>query len=363
MEDDADDGTLNNGNVDNKESVETMRENLKKKLSSRRNVLQPGSRTPSRNITSQQSSASKGSVTAQPMTPISAAKMELFDYDSESVSSHEQFESVVKKSEHKTDNLRQQIHMLREELRQSDDRYYEQRAELENLRQIVTSQSAANKSDIAMKEKERRFEKTIEKLQMAQKLLKKEVNDKQDDLSAKQRIIDTLQQQLHELIKERESRKSISDTSRMEKPTSPPRVSIPMTADIAQMPRDQLIKKITRQSEIELNRLRKFIINEQQRFQANLRRSNLESSRQFTKLRNEHAHLVRGITHFKETVEDLLRGENTANNGVQESASTMSVCVNINGGGENGTVEGWFYDLIFFNYQLNCRYQENFIVE
>ena len=336
-----DDNTLNDENGGEcKESVETLRENLKKKLSSRRNVLQPGSRTPSRNITSQQSIASKGSVSVQPMTPISAAKLELFDYDSESVSSHDQFESVVKKSEHKTDHLRQQIHMLREELRQSDDRYYEQRAELENLRQIVTLQSAANKSDVAMKEKERQLEKTIDKLQMSQKLLKKEVNDKREDLSTKQQTIDTLQQQLNELIKERESFKAISNAQSVEKPSSPPRVTIPMTADIAQMPRDQLIKKITRQSEIELNRLRKFIINEQQRFQANLRRSNLESSKQFSKLRNEHAHLVRGITHFKDTVEGLLQGENIAEDDMQESVSTMSVCANINNGGEHGTVEG-----------------------
>ena len=337
------------------ESVDTMRENLKKKLSSRRNVLQPGSRGSSRNVTSQ---LSKGSVTA-PLTPISAAKLsklELYDYDSESVSSHEQFESVVKKSEHQqTDQFRQQIHMLREELRQSDDRYYEQRAELENLRQIVASQSAGKPSNSAIKEKEIKYEKTIEKLQMAQRLLKKEVTDKQDDLTSKQRIIETLQQQLRELIKEHESRKSISNGSAIEKPASPPRVTIPISTDIEQMPRDQLIKKITRQSEVELNRLRKFIIHEQQRFQANLRRSNLESTKQFSKLRSEHVHLVRGITHFKETVNKLLRGESME----EESTSSMSVISNINTGGDLGGIDGTVENLVALERRLYNIFMHN----
>ena len=327
-----------NGKSGSIESVEKMQENLKMKLSSQRNVLQPGSITFSRNASSHQSMISKGNETA-PVTHISVTKFsknELYDYDSELASFHENFESVADKPQHQTDNLRKQIHMLREELRHSDNRYYEQRAELEDLRQIRGEASQpASKPTSAVKEKQPLYEKTIEELQITQNLLQKEIVDKRDDLSAKQQIIDTLQQQLRELI---EKRKHDSNDSSKEKPTSPPRVSTPLSADNAQMPRDQLIKKITLQSEAELNCLRQFIVHEQQRFRAYLRQSNLESSKQLSKLQNEHAHLVRVIAHFKDTVDVLLRGENFTED-AQENAPTLSVFSNNNTEMESGAAE------------------------
>ena len=307
-------------------SATGLRENLKKKLSSRRNVLQPQAsvpgKTPSLAAPSNQGVASKMSVSApvpsqggnQSITPISAAKLsELFEYDSESVSSHEQFESIMRKSEHQqTDQLRQQIHLLREEVRQSDDRYYEQRAELEQLREIVTSQSGSKPSDVVLREKEKSLEKKLEKLQVQQKLTKKELADRKHDLLAKQQQIESLQQQVRDLLREREegcgtSREDGSGGAGLsEKPVEPPKVHLPLSVDISQMPRDQLMKKITQQSEQELNRLRKFVIREQQRFQANLRRNNLEANKQLTKLRTEHNQIIRAVCHFKDTVERLL---------------------------------------------------------
>eukprot|EP00111_Clytia_hemisphaerica_P008267 TCONS_00024116-protein len=284
---------------DRQEPLEVMRENLKKKLSSRRSVLVPGSRVPSRALST---------VSAMPSvrhtnTPQSIASG--YDYDTESVSSHEHFVSVVKSEDPHSDELRLQIHALREELRQSDDRYYAQRAELENLREVIASNSAAA-ADQIMKEKQKKLEKQLEQLQQSEKLMKNELAENQTDLSSKQQYIELLQMQIKELLKEREMIKPGSQCTDLEKCVSPPNVNIPLSVDIAQLPRDQLIKKITQQSEVELHRLRKFIVREQQRFQANLRRANLESGKQVSKMKSEQAQLVREVNHFKQSIEQMV---------------------------------------------------------
>lgn len=284
-------------------SVISVPDNLKREVSTRRSMVSRSYLQSS--ITTDRSHLNANVQTPKASTLVSVVKpppppQQLTD-NTDSISSLQETYIDQDNKDFELDSLRQQLQYFKGMFKNTELTMVEQQKEIERLSYVNTERKPSTlTSTLATPVKSSRSmvrgnDKKYEQLEHQLKKAKKDIDIKQHEIREERRVTEQLRTEIQKLLHEKEKlgRKIYKEsTDKFE------------TAD---MSREQLLKKLRNESEKEVQRLRTYTLNEQHRYQANLRRIHAEHRNYISSLKGENVRIVRALNRFKHVVMQLLQ--------------------------------------------------------
>ena len=228
---------------------------------------------------------------SQRISAVSSQKLSELDEDLQYQSSFEPFEVNIDSSFNRSNNLISQTSELSHDTvslgeQQRNEHFMKSKSDIVN-----------NVAYLELLDNNTKCEKKIEQLEQQIKRAYLEVRDKTEELKVGQKLVEQYKNDIQELI---DQKNSLAEEPEI------------MNFDLSELPRDQAIEKLKIQSKKEVQNLRNYIVKEQHRFQANLRRVHLDHKKYVAGLRNENVQMIRALNRFKHVVIRLLQQENLA---------------------------------------------------
>ena len=228
---------------------------------------------------------------------------EKFEGDSKSV--HSVKDLIKAEDQSQLEELKRQISYHKGMLKNTEDKIAEQQKEIERLsyenteRQFTSLATPKPSVMKSIKSLNKLADQRIDRLEMQIKKMRKEINDKNYEMTEEKKKNEQLRLDLQRIMSEKEKLEM-----RLKKDVS---VNLE-TPDIS---RDQLLKKIKKESEKEVQQLRSYILSEEERHQATIRRINADHKNYISRIRNDTTQIMLLLNRFKFTIMSLLQDEDT----------------------------------------------------
>ncbi|XP_057294700.1 polyamine-modulated factor 1-binding protein 1-like [Hydractinia symbiolongicarpus] len=228
-----------------------------------------------------------------------AGSQNVLDNDFVSDNSQETL-NITTESSFQNSQLRKEIELLQKQLNEALDNIQRRDDKIQHLSKKtadVENEVKNTKGNVTGGQESKLQDIKVTQLETQLLKLQEEFVEKNKELIEKRKAMENLEERLQHMMEENRGLKEEA----FEKPK--------LSFHLKDMPRDQLISRMKAQSEKELQKLRKYIIKEQHRFQANLRKTQIEHGRYVDALHNEKVQMLRALKNFKHVITHLIHQE------------------------------------------------------